>query len=183
MTRAAHRTPGPTLIHAPVLTTERLILRAPEAADFEPFATFWASDRARFIHGPLDRAAAWRVFAAHLGHWLLRGYGLLHLIERDTGARVGYAGFWNPEGWTEPELAWTVYAGFEGRGLASEAAIRLRTYAREVFDWGPLASIIPPENDRSIALAERLGATLEREWISPAGNPMLIYRHLLPEAA
>lgn len=177
------RTPGPTLIHATVLTTERLILRAPEAADFEPFATFWASDRSRHIHGPLDRTAAWRIFAAHLGHWLLRGYGLFQLLERETGARIGYAGFWNPEGWAEPELAWALYAGGEGRGLAREAAIRLRAYASEVLDWGPLASLIPPENDRSIALAESLGARLEREWQSPAGNRMLIYRHLLPEAA
>lgn len=177
------RTPGNALIHAPVLTTERLILRAPETQDFDSAAAFWATERSRHMGGPLARAAAWRAFAAELGHWLLKGYGLFHILERETGAHVGHAGFWNPEGWPEVELGWAVYEGFEGRGFASEAALRLRAYAYDTLGWGPLTSVIAPDNTRSIALAERLGATHERDWISPAGKPALIYRHPGPAVA
>lgn len=177
------RTPGNALIHAPILTTERLILRAPEACDFEAYAAFFGSERSRHTGGPLDRAQAWRAFAAELGHWLLKGYGLFQLIERETGANVGRAGFWNPDGWLETEIGWGLYDGFEGRGLAHEAALRLRRYADDTLGWGPLTSVIAPDNARSVALAERLGATLERDWTSPSGKPALIYRHPGPTEA
>jgi ribosomal-protein-alanine N-acetyltransferase len=39
----------------PTLATERLTLRAPRLADFEPFAVHCASPRAMFENGPLDR--------------------------------------------------------------------------------------------------------------------------------
>jgi RimJ/RimL family protein N-acetyltransferase len=177
------RTPGNALIHAPVLTTERLILRAPEARDFDAFARFFGSERSHHTGGPLDRALAWRAFAAELGHWLLKGYGLFQLIERETGANAGRAGFWNPEGWQEVELGWALYDGFEGRGLAHEAALRLRRYAYDSLGWGPLSSVIAPANTRSIALAERLGAQREADWTSPSGKPALIYRHPGPAEA
>ena len=171
------------LIDAPVLTTEHLILRAPEALDFTPYADYWASERSRYMGGPQNRAAAWRAFAAEMGHWLLRGYGLFRLIERDTGAHVGQAGFLNPEGWPEPELGWVLFDGFEGRGFAREAALRLRAFAYDTLAWTTLTSVIAPDNARSIALAERLGATFERDWTSPAGKPARIYRHPGPRKA
>lgn len=176
----APRSPAPALIHAPVLTTDRLILRAPETSDFDAYARFMASDRSQHMGGPLTRAAAWRAFSAELGHWLLRGYGLYTLIERDSGKVAGRAGFWNPEGWPEVELGWALYDGFEGRGLASEAALRLRSYAGETLGWGPIISVIAPENARSIALAERLGARFEADWTSPSGKPARLYRHPAP---
>lgn len=173
---------SPLLIDATVLATDRLILRAPETRDFDVYAAFRASDRSTFIGGPLNRAAAWRAFATDLGHWLLRGYGMFSVIERDTGAQVGMAGFWSPEGWLEPELGWTLFDGFEGRGFAQEAARRLRTYAYDTLGWTTLTSVIAPGNARSIALAERLGARRERDWTSPSGAPALIFRHPGPKA-
>jgi hypothetical protein len=57
--RAAHDRP---LENTPVLTTERLTLRAPQASDFEVFAPFVMSDRARYIGGGADKdiGHAWR---------------------------------------------------------------------------------------------------------------------------
>ena len=47
----------------PTLETERLVLRAPGIGDFEPFAAFYASERSKFVGGPLDREGAWRMLA------------------------------------------------------------------------------------------------------------------------
>lgn len=174
--------PSALLIDATVLATDSLILRAPETRDFDAYAAFRASARSSCISGPQNRADAWRAFAADLGHWLLRGYGMFSVIERDTGEQVGMAGFWSPEGWLEPELGWTLFDGFEGRGLAQEAALRLRAFAYDTLDWATLTSVIAPGNARSIALAERLGARHERDWTSPSGKPALIFRHPGPEA-
>ncbi|MEL7026999.1 MAG: GNAT family N-acetyltransferase, partial [Pseudomonadota bacterium] len=45
-----------------------------------------------------------------------------------------------------------------------------------------LVSYIDPENARSIALAERLGAVRDDEAEKPEDNP-LVYRHPTPEAS
>ena len=165
-------------LSAPVIETERMILRGPEASDFEAYAAFMESDRSHMTGGPMDRATAWRAFACEIGHWVLHGFGMWTATDRETGAIVGQAGFWMPEGWLERELGWRLYEGFEGRGLAIEAALALRGHAYERLGWGPLISVIAPGNARSIRLAERLGATLERDdWTTPSGKAALIYRH------
>ncbi len=162
----------------PVIETDTLVLRAPEGSDFETYADFMNSDRSHMTGGPLDRPAAWRTFASETGHWLLRGYGMFTVVEKASGRLAGQTGFWNPEGWLEVELGWRAFAGFEGKGIAFEAAHAARDYAYNTLGWGPLISVIAPENARSIRLAERLGATLERDdWSTPSGKPALIYRH------
>lgn len=129
-----------------------------------------ADARSAMTGGPLDRPAAWGSFA--------RDTQLMTLVEKASGAIAGQVGFWNPEGWLEVELGWRVFEGFEGKGLASEAAVAVRNFAYDTLLWGPLISVIGPENDRSIRLAERLGARLERDdWHTPSGKPALIYRH------
>ncbi|HKK35900.1 MAG TPA: GNAT family N-acetyltransferase, partial [Paracoccaceae bacterium] len=112
---------APALVGVPELETERLRLRAPSEADFEPFAAFYATERSRFVGGPLPRGKVWRSHAALVGHWALRGYGWWSLEERATGALAGRVGLFHPEGWPEPEIGWTLFDGFEGRGYATEA--------------------------------------------------------------
>ncbi|MGC9368153.1 MAG: GNAT family N-acetyltransferase [Paracoccaceae bacterium] len=160
----------------PVIETERLILRGPRESDFEAAAAFGASPRAKFVGGSADRWENWRGFLAVIGHWALRGYGFWTLEEKETGAPAGRVGVINHEMWPEPELGWHVFDGFEGRGYAYEAAKAARDHAGREMGLGPLISHIHPDNARSIALAERLGATFEREGIL-LGEPCLVYRH------
>ena len=164
-------------VDIPVIETERLILRGHKASDFEPFVQFTASDRSKGVGGPATRAEAWRATAVMIGHWYLRGYGMWWLEEKKTGAAVGRVGLWNPEGWPAPELGWVVYDRFEGKGLAYEAAVVARQYARENLKWSTLISLITDDNVRSIALAERLGAKHDGTWTSPAGKVAQIYTH------
>ncbi|MEX0286120.1 MAG: GNAT family N-acetyltransferase [Paracoccaceae bacterium] len=166
----------------PVLETDRLILRAPKAEDFDRFAAFFGSDRARYVGGPITREQAWRALAAELGHWHLRGYGRWALEEKETGAFCGIIGLWYPEGWPEPEIGWELMDGFEGRGFATEAAIAARTYAYDVVKLPTLISLILHENIGSARLAERLGATLEGEFTHQRLGLMQVWRHLGPEA-
>ena len=161
----------------PIFETKHLILRAPKADDFETYAKFMASDRSRMAGGPASREGAWTSLAIVTGHWTLRGYGMWHAEEKETGKLVGRFGFWYPEGWLEREIGWVVYDGFEGKGYAFEASKYLVEYAKNTMGWPPLISVIAPDNIRSIALAERLGAHFEKEWVSPSGKPAVIYRH------
>ena len=153
------------LTDAPVLDTPNLILRGPEPRDAEAVIAFLLDQRRAAGFGPAaNRGEAWRWFALNIGHWHLHGYGYFTIEDRATGAPAGITGVWNPEGWPEPELGWVVFDGFEGRGIAHEAASRARRYAYEDLGLTTLTSNIVPGNTRSIALAERLGAWFEREY-------------------
>lgn len=142
---------------APTLTTERLTLRMPRLADFEPRAVFYASERSVHEGGPLDRNAAWRIWASEVGQWPLMGYGPFSVEARATGTYVGEIGIYHPAEFPEPELGWFVTPEAEGRGYAAEAARAVMGWARESLGWDRLVNIIEPLNDRSIALGLRLG--------------------------
>ena len=71
----------------------------------------------------------------------------------------------------------------EGKGFAFEAARAARRYAYQIAGWRAAFSVIAPDNLRSIRLAERLGATVDREvGADDADGPALVYRHPAPEA-
>lgn len=172
-----------SLLHPiPVVETERLILRGPAFKDLDAMATFFAGTRSRFVGGPKTRHETWRGLIGMLGHWQIRGYGVWMLEEKTSAQPVGAFGIINHEGWDEPELAWHLYDGFEGKGFAQEGARAARNYAAKT--WGITAPIsyINPDNARSVALATRLGAGFEREG-SVLGRACHVYRHPKMEAA
>jgi RimJ/RimL family protein N-acetyltransferase len=172
-----------TLTPAPTLETERLILRSPVIADFDALADFYADgDYCSGFGGPLERDEAWRWFATNIGHWQIHGYGYFSIEDKATGAAVGLSGIWNPEGWPEPELGYAVFKTFEGKGIAYEASVRMRQWAYEDLGMKTLSSHIVPGNTRSVALAERLGATYESTYTNPHMGEDQIYRHPAPEA-
>lgn len=166
----------------PVLETPRLILRAPKLADFEGFVAYQISERSRFTGGPLDRNQAWRSFGHMIGHWVLRGFGVFVLQDRATGAAIGTSGPWFPEGWPEPEIAWTLWdARFEGKGLAAEAALATRAYAYETLGWTTAISLILDGNARSSALARRLGCVADGGFVHAQFGATTIWRHPAPD--
>lgn len=166
---------------APILQTERLTLRGWRLADFSHFAGFWADPgRTRFfISGVQSEAQSWQAFCAMAGEWQLREFGMFAIQQKHSDTPVGHAGIWYPPDLSEPELAWSLYVGNEGKGFATEAAGRVIEWAKSRFSWGPLMSFVHPENTASIAVAKRLGAVLESE-TTLRGDPRLVFRHAKP---
>lgn len=166
----------------PVLTTDRLILRAPSNDDVEHIIAFYADPvRSEGFGGILPRDQAWRWFASVLGHWHLRGYGFWTVTLNGTPA--GFVGLWNPEGWPEPELGWMMFDGFEGQGIAYEAALAIRDHAYTHMGFTTLISNINPGNDRSVALATRLGAVHEKTYDNINMGEEMLFRHPSPNGA
>lgn len=165
----------------PTLETERLILRPLKADDFEAEAAFYASDRSRFVGGPLPRERAWTNFAAYAGHWLLRGFGMFAIEEKSTGLYCGRTGPYHPVGFPEQELGWSLMEHAEGRGIGLEAASAARHYIYTSLKWPTVISMILVGNDRSVKLAERMGATYERDFQHALFGLTVIYRHPSPE--
>lgn len=164
----------------PVLTTDRLTLREPREADFPTMLAFNESPRNAFVGGKLERRWIWRGLLANIGHWALRGYGFFSVDTR-AGEFIGRIGVIFHDEWPEPELAWHLYDGFEGHGFAAEAAIAAKADYHARISTRPLISMIDVENNRSEALALRLGAVREKTETDPDGD-YHIYRHPGPEA-
>ncbi|MCI4661126.1 MAG: GNAT family N-acetyltransferase [Neomegalonema sp.] len=160
----------------PQLETERLTLRAPKERDFPVFEQILTTDRARYMGGPISADHAWAEFLGEAGSWIVQGFGPWAVEERASGAYVGSVGITKRPSFPEIELGWLIAKPFEGRGFAYEAAIAARDYGFGPLGLETLVSYIDPENALSIALAERLGARLDKEAARPEPDD-LVFRH------
>ncbi len=161
--------------------TERLRLRGWQQSDFEAYAAYYANEEtARYVGGQMTRDKAWRHFATVVGHWSLKGFGLWAVEEKAGGQFVGCVGLWQPEGWPELELGYWLAASAQGKGYATEAAVRSRRFAFEEMGATTLVSYIDPRNEPSIRVAERLGARLEETIELLDLGTHCVYRHPPP---
>ncbi len=161
----------------PVIETDRLRLRGWEERDFPAYARFRADvDHQAYLGDVLAREQAWDLFCIDLGVWALRGYGIFAIADGASDEAIGYSGIWYPLDIEEPELSWSLFPGWTGRGYATEAAMAARHWAYETLDLPPLMSLIHPENVASKAIAGRLGAVFEKETMLD-GEPRHLYRH------
>lgn len=173
-----------TLAQIPTLTTERLVLRAPSMADFPAFAEFRADpERSRGVGGPVGIGTAFEKFASIFGEWQLAGFGRFLVADRATDAPLGVIGPYHPPDWPEPEIAWSVFAAAEGRGIAFEAAQEARRWAYQALGWTTAISMIVPDNTRSLALAARLGCVRDEDFHHAEIGPMQRWRHPAPGKA
>jgi len=174
---------APTTITIPTLETERMFLRAMREDDIAEEVAFFQTERSRNVGGPIPANQVWRAVAGMIGHWALRGYGFWALEEKATGAYLGRAGLWSPHPWPEPEIGWTLMERAEGKGFAAEAALEARRYAYDTLGWTTAISLIVAGNLRSEALAHRLGARREGEYLHPTIGAMNVWRHPGPDRA
>ena len=167
-------------IEIPVYEEGRLRYRAPRMEDFEAYAAFRASDRAKGVGGPYTRSDAFMTLSELAGHWNLRGYGRWMIADRETDEPLGVVGIMYPDDWPEPEIGWSVFEAAEGKGIAYEASCFSRRYAYEVLGWTRIISCTLPGNTRSEALAKRMGAVWEREFPHEDMGVLNVWRHLGP---
>ncbi len=166
--------------HIPTLETRRLVLRGPEPGDYPNFKATFSSYRSRFMGGPLNAYETWMLYAAEIGHWNIRGYGMWMIHDKVTDETYGMAGGWFPAAWPERELAWIIWPDKAGHGYALEATHAARRYFYDQLGWEGAVSYIDPKNLDSIRLAERLGAVKDHAAATIDGNDA-VYRHPSPD--
>ncbi|NNF23889.1 MAG: GNAT family N-acetyltransferase [Rhodobacteraceae bacterium] len=166
------------------LITPRLRLRRPAAQDVEAAVGFFMSPRATQVGGPHSLGRAWRSFAAEVGHWDILGFGMWAVTTHTDDTALGLVGPWCPPDWPETEIGWLMFEGSEGHGYAYEAARAALSHAFGTLGWTTAVSYIDEGNDRSLALAKRLGARLDPNAPQPKPDePCLVFRHPAPEGA
>ena len=154
---------------APVLETERLILRPHSADDFAECAAMWRDPQVvRYTIGsesPPQRT--WLRLLAYRGLWSLLGFGYWAVQSKSAGRYIGELGFADfhrnlePSVDGIPEIGWALTTQVHGQGYATEAL-------RAVIAWGDAhlslartVCIIHRDNAVSIRLARKLGYLIE----------------------
>lgn len=160
------------------LDSSRLRLSRPRAEDWEALHAYYSNPEcARYTFTkPLPEAETQRVVGALLKHWLRHGYGPYLLHDKASASVVGLVGLWFPREWPETEIKWAILREHWGKGYASEAARAVQAMLPIHLPAMQPISLIHADNERSIALALALGATLERR-IEFRDAPFHMYRH------
>jgi RimJ/RimL family protein N-acetyltransferase len=146
------------------LSTNRLVLRMFTERDWEPLAEMFADEECvKYTVGSVQpKYWVWRQICAYLGHWQIRGYGPYAVVEKTSGELLGPVGLWCPGDWPEPEIKYSIRRKFWGNGYVSEAAFAVQQMAAKELKWTRLISLINPANERSKAVARRIGGELEK---------------------
>ena len=164
-------------MHAPTLTTERLLLRMLQESDFDEYSAIHMDpDVTRYtarMH--LDLVDTWRHLAMIVGHWELKGFGMWGVFERDTNRLAGRVGFYQPATWPDFELGWTIGKAFWGKGYAPEAAKACLDHAFDEMKKTRVISLIDPQNVASIRVAEKIGERLTDERFVTGGHELFVY--------
>lgn len=162
----------------PTLETPRLVLRPFVEADAT--ALFDVSHDPEVMRFIGDRTIpsmedCWRAVATWLGHWQIRGYGPLAVVERESGRFIGRVSLWYPYGWPAPELGYMFGRDAWGRGYATEAAGAALHWAfANVTDLDDWISLIDPANTASVRVVTKLGETRRGE-TELRGHRVLVY--------
>ena len=150
---------------APLLETERLILRHYRKQDFgDHFAIVTDPEVMHYFSGPaLSREDGWRRFSASAGSWSLMGFGGWAVLRGSDQRLIGMVSLFNawralePKFGEEPEMGWIFAKETHSQGIAREACEAVLSWADRALQPTAIWAIINPENAPSIRLAERLG--------------------------
>lgn len=90
------------------------------------------------------------------------GSGQFKIVERGSGAGVGWVGFWEREWRGGPvyEIGWAVIPAFQGRGIAGAATRQALAIARDRGECRYVHAYPSVDNVPSNALCRRLGFSL-----------------------
>lgn len=163
--------------------TERLTLRRWRASDASAMEAIWREPQvwdALQPNRPYD-PQQWRsMLDRHVRHWDVHGFGLWAVTTPDEPQPMGWVGASHPtfvpELAGEVEIGWTLRPALWGRGLATEAAIAATAAAFAELPNDRVISLIHPRNERSMAVAHRLGMSRAGEATPPdLGEPLIVY--------
>jgi RimJ/RimL family protein N-acetyltransferase len=164
----------------PTLTTPRLVLRPFVPDDFEELAVLHAEES--FWWYPLRGAMSKQETAGFLERVTARyesdGFGIEALLDRASGAMIGWAGLavphFLPEILPAVEVGWRLAGPWRGHGLATEAGAAALEFGFTLGGLDRIVSIYEPENVPSGRVMERLGFTLHLTTTGQRGEEVAV---------
>ncbi len=164
------------------LFTSRLILRPIERADFGALDSWYRDpELMRYIGDghPYGRTETEIALRRAIDDTARNGFGLMLTELKDTGEPVGRCGYmaWDVDGERLIEIGWLIATAHQGNGYATEAGRALRANGFRALGQQSLISVIQPPNTASVRVAEKLGGGYWRDWVTPGGQDVVLYRY------
>ena len=165
----------------PILTTDRLVLRPFVPADLDDLAPLHAEKS--FWWYPLRSGMSrddTEVFLERvIGRYESDGFGVEAVLDRDSGAMIGWAGLavphFLPDILPAVEVGWRLAPAARGRGLATEAGAAALGWAFTEGSLDCVVSIYEPANVASGQVMARLGFTYRlTTTTSPRGEEVVV---------
>ena len=167
------------------LRTQRLVLRPFREDDLGALAALHGEES--FWWFPLRRGMTDAETAEFLG-WVLSVHAdavrpVFHaVVERESGALVGWAGLSVPEFLPEllpaVEVGWRLGSAYRGKGYAIEAAATALSWGFDTLGLEEIVSIHEPDNVPSGRVMDRLGFGPASATVDPVRDIPLLVRRL-----
>ena len=177
---------GPRILAAPTITTDRLELWQPAAADFaELHALTLGDEMRRFLgnHRP-DEADSFSRMMRNAGSWALHGYGSFMVGRRGSAQIIGNCGiFRSLRGFGKglddvPEAGWIIHRNAWGQGLAKEAMRASLAWFDATHGPQRIACMIEEDHAVSDALAAALGFVRYDSHVLEDGATVNLYERI-----
>ncbi len=156
-----------------ILNTRRLRLRKLEAADAGALAKVLCDPAAmRWYPRQYSRMEVDDWIARNRARYDDDGFGLWAVEWSKDGSFVGDCGLvlQSLEETRVVEVGYHVLPAWQRRGIATEAALACRDYARDVLRVGKLYAFVRPENEASRRVAAAMGMQVEKSLVRGAGD-------------
>src|SRR5690554_4100352 len=149
-----------------LLETERLYLREYVEEDFAPLHDIFSDAETMSFYPSsftVDQTKSW--MARNLERYQNDGYGLWAVCLKDNDLVIGDCGLVTQiiNGHKEVEIGYHINKRYWSKGYATEAALKCKEYAFNIQKLNKVISIIDPDNQQSIRVAEKTGLKLERQ--------------------
>jgi len=102
-------------------------------------------------------------------------YGNYVVIHKELNKKIGAVGIFKREGIEVPDIGFSFFPDFEGKGFAYESAINLMEIVKTEFGLNKISAMTSDENTSSQKLIERLGLKFQKYVIFPDDNEELRY--------
>lgn len=103
------------------------------------------------------------------------GFGNYIMITKEGNEKIGGVGIFEREGLDVVDIGFSLLDGFEGKGYAYEAAVKVKSIGVDNFGLKKISAITSKDNFSSQKLIERLGLQFQKYVILPNDNEELMY--------
>ena len=90
------------------------------------------------------------------------GFGMYLVILKETGTSAGLCGLVQRDGLDDVDIGYAFLPGYWSKGYATEAALGVKKYAKNMIGLKRIVGITNPDNDGSIRVLEKLGLKFEK---------------------